>query len=134
VADFSNLPTAANQPFRAFPTDFSRLPTVSFVIPNLCNDLHNCSVATGDSWLRSHLDRYVRWARTHNSLLVVTFDEDDFTASNQIPTIFAGPMVKPGSYGQPVTHYRVLRTLERMHGLRALGEAANTPPIRNVWR
>src|SRR6202007_2205934 len=38
---FGNVPPAANVPFADFPVDFSRLPTVSFVIPNLVNDMHN---------------------------------------------------------------------------------------------
>jgi len=60
---------------------------------------------------------------------VVTFDEDDFTASNQIPTLFAGPMVRPGAYPEAVNHYLLLRTLEAMYALPALGKAANnTPP------
>lgn len=83
--------------------------------------------------LRVHLDAYAQWARTHDSLLIVTFDEDDFTTSNQIPTFFAGPMVKPGTYGESVTHYRLLRTLESMYGLPALGSAASTDPIGDTW-
>jgi acid phosphatase len=132
--DFSNLPGSSNQPFSAFPTDFGRLPTVSFVVPDLCNDMHDCPVATGDTWLRTHLGAYARWARTHDSLLIVTFDEDDFTASNQIPTFFSGPMVKPGTYSEPVTHYRLLRTLEAMYGLPPLGSAATTAPIGDIWK
>jgi phospholipase C len=131
--DFSNLPASANQPFSAFPTDFSRLPTLSFVVPDLCNDMHDCSVATGDTWLRTHLDAYAQWARTHNSLLIVTFDEDDFTPSNRIPTFFSGPMVKRGTYGESVTHYRLLRTLEAMYGLPALAGAASTTPVSDTW-
>lgn len=134
AVDFSNLPASANQPFSAFPGDFTRLPTLSFVVPDLCNDMHDCSIATGDSWMRTHLDAYAQWTRTHNSLLVVTFDEDDFTASNQIPTLFAGPMVRPGAYPEAVNHYRLLRTLEAMYGLPALGRAASNTPIGDTWR
>ena len=43
-------PASANQPFSAFPGDFTRLPTLSFVVPDLCNDVHDCSTATGDTW------------------------------------------------------------------------------------
>ena len=132
--DFGNLPASANQPFSAFPTDFSKLPTVSFVVPDLCNDMHDCTVATGDTWLRTHLGDYARWARTHDSLLIVTFDEDDSTAGNRVPTFFSGPMVKPGTYGEPVTHYRLLRTLEAMYGLPSLGRAAGTAPIGDTWK
>jgi hypothetical protein len=47
--NFSNVPTEDNQPFDAFPTDYSTLPTVSWVIPNLCNDMHDCSIGTGNN-------------------------------------------------------------------------------------
>jgi hypothetical protein len=59
------------------PTDFSRLPTVSFVVPNLCHDMHDCSVKEGDHRLAQNIEPYARWARTHNSLLIVTFDESE---------------------------------------------------------
>ena len=95
--------------------------------------MHDGSVAAGDAWLRTHLDAYARWARTHNSLLIVTFDEDDRSASNQIPTLFAGPMVKPGSYGERITHYSVLRTVEDMYGLPCVGAACTASPIADVW-
>jgi acid phosphatase len=134
-ADFRNIPASVNQPFTSFPAaDFSRLPTVSFVIPDLCNDMHDCSVATGDSWLRAHLSGYVSWAMTHNSLLIVTWDEDDGMAANQIPTIFAGQQVRPGSYPQRITHYNVLATIEAAYGLTRDGSAASTAPIDYIWQ
>jgi acid phosphatase len=133
-ADFRNIPASANKPFTSFPAaDFNRLPTVSFVIPNLCNDMHDCSVSTGDSWLRAHLSRYVSWAMSHNSLLIVTWDEDDGTAANQIPTIFVGQQVRPGSYPQRITHYSVLATIEAAYGLTRDGNAASTAPIEHIW-
>ena len=130
---FTNVPATGNLRFSRFPTDFSTLPTVAFVTPNLDHDMHDGSVAAGDAWLRTHLDAYARWARTHNSLLIVTFDEDDRSASNQIPTLFAGPMVKPGSYGERITHYSVLRTVEDMYGLPCVGAACTASPIADVW-
>src|SRR6267142_2557362 len=39
--DFSNVPSASNQPFTSFPTNFTTLPTISFVIPNLNDDMHD---------------------------------------------------------------------------------------------
>jgi phosphatidylinositol-3-phosphatase len=134
-ADFRNIPPSVNRPFTSFPAaDFSRLPTVSFVIPDLCNDMHDCSVATGDSWLRARLGGYVSWAMTHNSLLIVTWDEDDGMAANQIPTIFVGQQVRPGSYPQRITHYSVLATIEAAYGLTRGGSAASAAPIDYIWR
>ena len=133
-ADFRNVPASVNQPYSSFPTDFASLPTVSFVIPNLCNDMHDCSVATGDTWLRTHLSSYATWAMTHDSLLIVTFDEDDGGGANQITTIFAGQLVRPGRYPERITHYSVLATIEAAYGLARDGGAASTAPISNIWQ
>jgi hypothetical protein len=133
-AAFDNVPAASNQPWSAWPGDYAQLPTVSIVIPNLCNDMHDCDVAVGDRWLRQNLSGYLDWARTHNSLLIVTFDETDSqSGSNRIVTLFGGAMLRPGPVGEPVDHYRLLRTLEAMYHLPALGHAAASTPITDVW-
>lgn len=94
---FANVPggtsieTSSNLSFKDFPKapHFDDLPTVSFVIPNLANDMHNCypptcltsgldcCIGRGDEWLRRNLDAYYQWAKSHNSLLILTFDEND---------------------------------------------------------
>ncbi|HEV3289837.1 MAG TPA: alkaline phosphatase family protein [Streptosporangiaceae bacterium] len=133
-ADFSNVPAAASKPFSRFPSGhYGRLPTVSFVVPDVCHDMHSCPPGTGDRWLRDHLGGYARWAMAHDSLLIVTFDEDDGSAGNHIPTIFAGQMVRPGSYAMRISHYRVLRTVEQLYGLAPSGHAATARPITGVW-
>ena len=132
--DFASLPTDVNQPYTALPTDYADLPTVSFVVPNLCDDMHSCDVATGDRWARKNLDPYVTWARTHDSLLVVTFDESEGgSAENHIATFLVGPMVRRGDRSQEIDHYSVLRTLEDMYGLAPLGEARNRAPLGGMW-
>jgi phosphatidylinositol-3-phosphatase len=131
---FGDLPPDVNQPFTAFPGDFATLPTVAFVVPNLCNDMHDCPVATGDAWARQHLDPYLRWADSHNSLLILTFDENDGRPDNTILTVFAGAGIKPGRYDERVDHYRVLRTIEDLYRLPPLGAAANAAPITTIWR
>jgi hypothetical protein len=130
----NQLPASVNQPFTSFPTDFSQLPTVGIVVPNEQNDMHDGTVAQGDTWLKNNLNGYAQWARSHNSLLVVTWDENDFSPGNQIPTILVGPMVQPGSYGQPINHFNVLRTLEDMYGLPAAGASATAAPITSIWQ
>ena len=133
--NFSNVPSSVSQPFGAFPAgDFARLPTVSFVIPNICDDMHDCSVAVGDSWLRAHIGPYAAWAMTHDSLLIVAWDENDGSQGNQIPLIFAGQMVRPGRYGQPVTHYSVLSTIEAAYRVPRTGHAASTGTITGIWK
>jgi acid phosphatase len=153
---FANVPndttieTSSNLRFADFPKDYATLPTVAFVTPNLNHDMHNGkpaqSIPAGDAWLQQNLDGYYQWAKTHNSLLIVTFDENDDQAGyygltnpliapqprysprysrllrdiqNRIVTIFAGAHIKPGSYaeGKGITHVNILRTIEAMYGL-----------------
>ncbi|WP_225725426.1 MULTISPECIES: alkaline phosphatase family protein [unclassified Nocardia] len=131
--DFDNVPKESNQPYSAFPTDFTQLPTVSFVTPNMCNDIHDCPVSTGDSWLKDKLSGYADWAKANNSLLIITFDEDEGTDVNRIPTIFYGATVNTGQYGEHIDHYSVLRTIEDAYGLTPVGNAAGATPITDVW-
>jgi hypothetical protein len=129
----NDLPVNVNQPLTSFPADFTQLPTVSIVVPNQQNDMHDGTVQQADSWLQSHIGPYVQWAATHNSLLIVTWDEDDSSSGNHIPTIFVGPMVRPGIYSESINHYNVLRTLEDMYALPYAGQSANAIPITDVW-
>jgi phospholipase C len=131
--NFSDIPASHNLTYQSFPTDYTTLPTVSFVIPNLLDDMHDGTVAQGDTWLQNNLDGYAQWAKTHNSLLIVTWDEDDYSESNQVPTLFVGAHVTPGDYSEQITHYSVLRTIENGYGLSALGSAASATPITDVW-
>ncbi len=139
-ANFSdtNGPTT-NLPYTSFPTTtagYSSLPTVSFVIPDLNNDMHDGTIQQGDTWLKQNMDAYAQWAKTHNSLLLVTWDENDTStgdASNQIATIFVGQHVQIATNNTSINHFNVLRTLEDMYGLAPANNAANASDILGVW-
>jgi phosphatidylinositol-3-phosphatase len=133
--NFTNVPAAYSVPFDAFNarSEYASLPTVSFVIPNLDNDMHDGTVAQADTWLATNLAAYANWAKANNSLLIVTWDEDDTSANNQIPTVFYGANVQTGTYSEPVSHYNVLSTLEQMYGLNKTALAANAPAISDIW-
>ncbi|HEY6351498.1 MAG TPA: alkaline phosphatase family protein, partial [Candidatus Angelobacter sp.] len=132
--NFTNVPASENQPFTSFPTDFTNLPTISIIDPNLNDDMHDGTIAQGDTWLQQHLSSYIQFAQTHNSLFILTFDEDDNASGNQIATIFVGPMVKQGQFSETINHFNVLRTLEDLYGLTHVGGAANATPISDVWK
>ncbi len=127
----NQLPAAVNRAFTQFPTDFTQLPTLSFVVPNQLHDMHDGSRKEGDTWLRDNLDAYAQWARTHNSLLVVTWDEDDYNATNQIPTVFYGAALRNGTVAPGTwTLHNLLRTFEDMYGSAAhAGSAAQVRPM-----
>lgn len=109
------------------PLDYSRLPTVSLVVPDEQHDAHSASLADADDWLRRHIGPYATWAREHNSLLIVTFDEDGSTDTSQgdgyrtgrhtIATLFHGAGVRPGVYRERVDALNVLATVLHDQGL-----------------
>ncbi|MCK9859917.1 alkaline phosphatase family protein [Paenibacillus sp. ATY16] len=131
--DFTNVPAKVNMPFTSFPKDYSKLPTVSFVIPNLNHDIHDGTIKGADDWLKTNMAGYVEWAIKHNSIFILTWDEDDMSAKNKIPTIMVGQKIKHQAYTTKTNHYNMLRTIEDFYGLPALGNSKNVTPI-NVWK
>ena len=133
--NFSNVPTSDSLPFTSFPSssNYASLPTLSFVIPNLDDDMHDGTISQASTWLKNNISAYATWATTHNSLLIVTWDEDDYTENNQIPTIFYGQGVVAGRYDENVDHYNVLATLEQMYGLSEVGSSNGATPITDIW-
>jgi phosphatidylinositol-3-phosphatase len=137
--DFSNVPAASNRTFAAFPSSasggsgYAGLPTVAVVVPNLLDDMHDGTVTQGDTWLKKNLSGYATWARANNSLLVLTWDENDGSSGNQIPTVIVGANVKPGTYSENISHYNVLRTIEDMYGLPHAGASAGATPITDIF-
>ena len=114
---------------------------LSRVQQNRCDweRFHRAAGVEESDGTQKNLDAYYQWSRTHNSLLIVTFDESDNKSyylgltnpfvlprnqvkrdlQNHIPTIFAGAHIKSGDYheGKGITHVNILRTLEAMYGL-----------------
>ncbi|WP_293894241.1 alkaline phosphatase family protein, partial [Flavobacterium sp.] len=136
----NQIPTTTNQPFTAFPTNFNNLPSVCFVIPDMCHDGHNScapisnTVLQYDTWVSQNLDAYKQWCINNNSLLIVTYDEDDFTPTNRIATVFYGANVAVGTYSQTINHYNVLRTIEDANSLTThAGSAATATTIDYCW-
>jgi len=133
----TGLPDSTNLTLQEFPSDFSKLPTVSFVMPNEDNDMHNgpdsLTIKRGDQWLKDNMDSYIRWAQNHNSLFILTFDEDDFTPDNRILTLFTGAKIKAGRNNDRINHYNVLRTIEKFYGLPNAGPATEKT-IKGIWK
>jgi hypothetical protein len=124
------------QRFRGFdrdadgkPLPFDKLPDVAIVVPNEQHDAHSNTAKVADEWLRTHIGPYAQWAQQHNSLLIITFDEDGstddsrgdayMTGTHRIPTLFFGAGVRPGVYDQRIDHLNVLATILWLKG--ALG-------------
>jgi len=130
---FTNVPASSNLPFSALP-HYQDLPTVAYIVPNQAHDMHSGSVADADSWLQSNVGALIDWSATHNTLVIITWDEDDRGENNRIPTIFVGPMVKSGRDDERIDHYSVLRTLEDIYGLQPAGNSRASNTITAAWR
>ena len=133
----NQVPSSENRPFSDFPTDFNALPTLSIIVPNQQNDMHDGKdperIQRADQWLKAHLSRYVQWAESHNSLLILTWDEDDGKSDNHIPMILVGPMVRRGRYDERIDHYGLVRTIAEMYGAQPIGLSRQARPLTTMW-
>ena len=122
--DFATFPASAN---------FSTLSSVSFIAPNVDHDMHNGTVAQGDTWLQANLNSYAQWAKANNSLLMVVWDElGDTSPNNQVAAILYGANVIPGTYNTAYNHYNTLSTILAAFNLTGPNNAATAATI-NVF-
>lgn len=116
------------QPLARF--DPRRLPDFSLVVPDLCHDMHDCSIATGDRWLKKFVTPLLDIPDT---VVFVVFDEG--VHGDAVAAYALGAAVRPGSiFTGRTSHYGLLRTLEDAWGLPPLGRAATAPPVSGIWR
>jgi phospholipase C len=114
------------------------LPDFAFVTPNLCNDMHDCSLPTGDRWFGTFLREIVESKAYLDGATAVflTWDEDDGSTSNHIATIVISPYTRAGTTSAArFTHYSLLKTTEEMLGLGTIGHAADpsTTSMRDAF-
>ncbi|MGZ4136238.1 MAG: alkaline phosphatase family protein [Actinomycetota bacterium] len=108
--------------------DPTRLPPFSFVTPNLCNDMHSCSVSVGDRWLSRRVPRLLK----NGAIVVVTFDEGSTNAGGggNVVLVEAGAGITAGdTVGHAYDHYSLLAALEDRFGVRRLGNARSADPL-----
>lgn len=131
-----NDPARCNKivPFTQFDTDLqaNTLPAFVWITPNMCNDMHDCPISTGDNWLQTWVPKILAssaWQK--NGVLFITFDEGATNAGccthasgGKVATLVISPLVRPGfTSGVAYDHYSLLRTIESAWGLPLLGRA-----------
>lgn len=127
-------------PFTQFNADLAAgsLPDFAFIVPNMCNNTHNCPLATGDKWLASTATQLLdsNAFTDQNSLLAITWDEPgEKDANYDVPLILAGPQVKR-SYqsARRYNHYSLLHTIEKAWSLDPLTKNdANAPILQEFF-
>lgn len=121
-------------PFSGLTGDLGSLkstPNYAFITPNLCNDMHNCSVATGDKWLAKYVPEILKSQAftKQNSLLVITWDEGN-ASTNHVAAVLAGSAVKKGYLSsRRYNHYSLLHTIETVWSLSPLTNNDQKAPI-----
>ena len=107
------------------------LPRFVWISPNLCHDMHDCSVSTGDRFLAGLVPALLR-ALGPSGVLFLTWDEGSsndgccrLASGGHIVTIVAGGGARAhGRLATPTDHYSVLQTIEDLLGLKRLRGAA----------
>jgi hypothetical protein len=125
-------------PFTRFSTDLAAntLAHYVWITPNLCNDMHDCSIATGDAWLASVVPQILQSPAFADSVLFLTFDEgtSNLGGGGRIPFVVVSPWTPAGlRSATTIDHYSVLRTIEDAWGLPPLGQSANATAMSDFF-
>lgn len=128
-------------PYADLATDLGNnaLPAFSFITPNLINDMHNGTLADGDTWLSQNLPTILDSAeyRDDSTVIFITWDEGEGGSGNDcatdttdvgchVATIVISPSTRAGDL---FNHYSLLAATEEMLGLPKLGQAGSNPSM-----
>jgi hypothetical protein len=111
------------------------LPTVGMVIPNLCNDAHDCPLGAADAWFQGWMAKIFAgpdWKSGHLAV-VLTGDEDDSSAANAVLTVVIHPSQHANVVTSPLTHYSLTRLYEEVAGTSYLFGAASAPSMATAF-
>src|SRR5438094_437336 len=160
---FTNINTANFVCFSQFATDLANntLPNFSWLAPNGCDDAHDCSVGTFDTWLKTEIGPLLASSYFQpggDGLLIITFDEDDkggtpsCTTSTvgqgcggQVETVVVSARSKlayqstagdPANFNSTYDEASILRTIADALGLKTsgLGAAAARVPMADFFQ
>jgi hypothetical protein len=119
------------------------VPNYVWITPDMCNDMHDCSIATGDSWLSKQVPAIVNSSAFQNGgVLFITWDEGNTnagcctnSAGGNVATLVISPMAAPGLTSTIAeNHYSLLRTVEDSWGMPKLNNASCTcTPAMNEY-
>jgi acid phosphatase len=111
------------------------LPTVGWLVPNLCNDAHSCPLAVADGWLKAMLAPVFAgpdWASGHLAI-VITADEDDHSGDNTVLTVVAHPSLSGAVVTTPLNHYSLSAFLSQISGSDPLRQAVRAPSFAEAF-
>jgi len=142
LSDVVNDPVQVNNlvPFTQFATDLANgtLPHFSNIVPNLCNDAHDCSLGTADTWLKNNIDPLITSAAfQQDGLLIILFDEagsDNTHGGGRVEWVAVSPKAKRGYQSTTLyQHQSTLRLTLKGLGVTVFPGAASSAPDMNEF-
>jgi len=126
-------------PFTQFSTDLAAGTLANFVwiTPDMCHDMHNCPVSTGDQWLSQVVPSILASPTFNNAVLFLLWDEGTTTTGGggRIPALVVSAFTPPGlRVSRPMNHYDTLRTIEDAWKLPPLGNAASATALGEFFK
>ncbi|NNM45264.1 phosphoesterase [Knoellia sp. DB2414S] len=112
-----------------------KLPNAGMLVPDACNDAHDCSLATADRWFRTWMGRIVAgpdW-RSGRLAVVLTADEDDKHSGNHVLTVVAHPSLRAKVVTSRLDHYSLARLYAEVTATAPLGRAAGAPSMAKAF-
>jgi len=103
-----------------------RMPTFGLLVPDVCNDAHDCDLSTADRWLASWgqaVQAGADW-KSGRLAVLVTFDEDDHTSGNRITTVLMHPSLHGVRVDRRLDHLDLSASASRLLGAQPLRDAA----------
>jgi hypothetical protein len=108
-------------------TDIARgaLPQVGLLVPDLCHDAHDCSLATADTWLRRWMQVILAGPdyRAGRLAVVITFDEVEGGGGGPLLTAVVAP---------PLRHRVVNSSLNHLSWSRWMTDLVGAAPLRSA--
>jgi phosphatidylinositol-3-phosphatase len=130
-------------PFSQFTSDLNggSVPNFVWITPDMCHDMHDCSINQGDAWLQSVVPTILQSAAwQQGGALFITWDEGTTSAGccgaagGQVATLVVSPNVTAGLLSSTAeTHYSLLRTIEQAWGLAGLRNAASAAAMAEYF-
>jgi acid phosphatase len=111
------------------------LPDAGMVVPDICHDAHNCSLAIADAWLHQEVGLAMSGPdfRAGRLAIVLTADEDDGSQGNTVLTVVVHPSVHHLVVGSPLTQLSLSRLYSEVLGTAPLRDAATAPSMATAF-
>jgi phosphatidylinositol-3-phosphatase len=115
--------------------DAGRLPVTGQMTPNLCNDAHDCSLDVADAWLNGWVPMLMAGPdyASGNLTIVITFDEDDSSAGNNVAFVVIDPRRRGKTVTTAANHYSLTRRLDTNAAVPPLRNAATAADLKSAF-